>query len=144
MKTIAMSLVALLAVAVYLGSADAGFFEHGSLGWMARQEGLSLSGMLALLVVALWRGVPFPVWRSLHRNMPVAYLLLTVYASMLAPSLLLAPDGFWSDAGFWTQPEGLFFAMFLALSALAGLVSLVAMFGSLPQPKEAGAAVSNY
>ncbi len=130
MKSTVLSLVGLLALAGGVVFTESIFREPGVLSWLSVQEGLS--ALLALLLIVLWRGVPFPVWRRLHRNLPVVYLLLTVYASMLAPSVLLAPNNFWSDPDFWSQPEGLLFSVFMVLSIMASLVSFTALLACLP------------
>lgn len=130
MKSTVLSLVGLLVLAGGAVFAESIFPEPGALPSISGPEGLP--ALFALLLIVLWRGVPFPVWRRLHRNLPVAYLLLTVYASMLAPSVLLAPNEFWADPDFWSQPEGLLFSVFMILSSLASLVSFSALLACLP------------
>ena len=72
---------------------------------------------LAMLVITLWRRFPYPIWRHLHRIMPVLYLMLAFHAVVLAP------------AAYWTQPVGVMLATFIAIGTISSLISVSGLIG---------------
>lgn len=80
----------------------------------------AIYALLAMLLITLWRRVPYRYWRSVHRGMPLIYLMLAAHAALLAPT------------AYWTQPVGALMAGML----LAGTYgSVVALFGRIGSPQ---------
>jgi predicted ferric reductase len=72
---------------------------------------------LAMLALALWKRVPYRIWRHLHRVMPVLYLMLAFHAALLAP------------LGYWSQPVGALLALLLGAGVVSSLISLAGLIG---------------
>jgi len=86
---------------------------------------------LVMLVITLWRRFPYHLWRHLHRIMPVLYLMLAFHAALLAPP------------AYWTQPVGLVLGVFLALGAVASIMSLTGLIGHSRQVKAVVSAIKH-
>lgn len=87
---------------------------------------------LAMLALALWRRVPYHLWRHLHRVMPVLYLMLAVHAALLAPP------------AYWTQAAGALLGGALAVGVVASFISLAGLIGRQRQVKAAIVAFSQH
>lgn len=74
--------------------------------------------LLAMLVLTLWKLVPYRFWRFVHRAMPVLYLALAMHALVLMP------------ASLWTQPVGAVLAIALAAGVYGSVVSLTGRIGA--------------
>lgn len=74
--------------------------------------------LLAMLVLTLWKLVPYRFWRLVHRAMPVLYLALALHALVLMP------------ASLWTQPIGAVLAVALAVGVYGSVVSLSGRIGA--------------
>lgn len=101
--------------------------EHGSaLFEMMRDLGEDLGewaiyALLAMLALTLWKRFPFSIWRTLHRVMPVLYLMLVIHALFLAPP------------AYWTQPIGMLLGLLLALGSYGSVQSLLGRIGRARQ-----------
>ena len=73
--------------------------------------------MLAMLVITLWRGFPYHIWRQLHRGMPVLYLMLAFHAAILAPP------------AYWMQPVGVLLGGLIAVGTIASVIALAGLIG---------------
>jgi predicted ferric reductase len=72
---------------------------------------------LAMLVLTLWKRIPYRMWRHVHRLMPVLYLILAFHAVMLAP------------LDYWQQPVGAMLALQLAGGVFSCVMSLAGNIG---------------
>jgi predicted ferric reductase len=70
-----------------------------------------------MLVLTLWKRLPYQAWRHLHKAMPVIYLMLALHAALLAPPV------------YWQRPLGLLLGLLLASGSLAALLSLAGRIG---------------
>lgn len=93
--------------------------------------------LLAMLVLTLWKLVPYRFWRRVHRVMPVLYLALALHAIVLFP------------ASLWAQPVGAILAVAVALGIYGSVVSLFGeigkgrrMHGRVREVREAGDVLS--
>ncbi len=77
----------------------------------------AIYALLAMLVVTLWKRLPFHLWRHVHRVMPVLYLMLAVHAAFLAP------------LHWWVSPAGALLAILLAAGSSAAVVALRGRIG---------------
>lgn len=77
----------------------------------------ALYAALAVLVLTLWKRVPYHWWRQVHRAMPALYLMLAFHAALLAPS------------AYWVQPAGALLALCLAVGVPAAFTSLAGRIG---------------
>jgi predicted ferric reductase len=106
------------------------FFEkpakgpHDAFAWAEPLRGFakdlgewSVYLLLAMLVLTLWKLVPYRFWRRVHRVMPIVYLALALHALVLFP------------ASLWTQPIGAILAFAIAVGAYGSLVSLLGGIG---------------
>lgn len=73
--------------------------------------------MLALVLVALWKRIPYRYFAKLHRLIPVAYLVLVYH------SVVFMPERFWSVVG------GPVMALLMAGGVVAAVLSLAGMIG---------------
>lgn len=73
--------------------------------------------LLALVVIALIKWLPYHYWRYLHRGMPLVYLALATHALLLAPSL------------WWSQPVGWVMGFLICCGLLATVPSLSGQIG---------------
>ncbi|WP_454684814.1 ferredoxin reductase family protein [Ancylobacter moscoviensis] len=74
--------------------------------------------VVALLLIALIKLIPYHVFRYSHRLVPVAYLVLAFHAVVLL------------DYGMWTTPLGPVMAILLLAGCYAALVSLAGRIGA--------------
>lgn len=88
----------------------------------------AIYALLGMLVLTLWRRVPFRMWRSLHKVMPVLYLALAFHAAFLAP------------LDYWTQPVGL---MLAALVVAGSVASVRALMGWIGQGRRVGGVIES-
>ncbi len=77
----------------------------------------AIYGVLAMLVITLWKKFPYRAWRFLHRAMPVLYLMLALHAALLAPR------------DYWAQPVGALLAILLAAGVYGAIRSLTGDIG---------------
>jgi len=73
--------------------------------------------ILALVVVALWRRIPYRHFARLHRLTPIAFLLLVFHAVVFMP-----PD-------YWTKVAGPLAALLMAGGVVAAVLSLTGRIG---------------
>ncbi len=73
--------------------------------------------LLGLLVLALWKRLPYRPWRALHRSMPVIYLILVFHTVALLP------------ASYWVGATGVLMAVLLPAGSLAAVMSLAQRIG---------------
>lgn len=73
--------------------------------------------VLALVLVALWRRIPYHYFAKLHRLMPIAFLLLVFHAVVFMP------------AGYWTSAAGPIAALLMAGGGVAAILSLSGRIG---------------
>ena len=73
--------------------------------------------VLVMVAITLWRKLPYRAWRTLHRVMPVLYLMLAFHAGLLAPG------------DFWSQPVGGLLALLLAAGVYGAIRSLLGGVG---------------
>lgn len=73
--------------------------------------------VLALVVVALWKRIPYRHFARLHRIMPVAYLLLVFHAVVFMPM------------AYWTHLPGPLMALLMAGGVVAAALSLTGRIG---------------
>ncbi|MDT3677934.1 MAG: ferric reductase-like transmembrane domain-containing protein [Burkholderiaceae bacterium] len=97
---------------------------HDTLTWAEPLRGIakdlgewSVYLLLAMLVLTLWKLVPYRFWRRVHRVMPVFYLALALHAIVLFP------------ASLWAQPIGAMLAIAVAIGAYGSVVSLLGEIG---------------
>ncbi|RQO63065.1 ferric reductase [Paucibacter sp. KBW04] len=111
-------------------------------GWMIKPEGLPSNALeflrplhgtakdlaewtlylaAALVLVALWRRVPYRWFARLHRLLPVAFLLMVYH------SLVFLPLGYWQGLGL---PAA---GLILGLMALGTVAALLSLFGRVGQ-----------
>ncbi len=79
--------------------------------------------VLPLIVLALWKRIPYRVWRTLHKVMPVLYLMLVAHSILLAP------------ASWWTGPAGLLLAPLLVAGTYGGIRALTGGIGRARKTK---------
>jgi len=79
--------------------------------------------LLAMVGLALFKYVPYTIWRYLHRIMPVLYLLLVFHATWLTP------------LSWWQQPIGLLLAVLMVAGSMAAIRSLIGHTGRKRQIK---------
>ncbi len=77
----------------------------------------ALYAALAILVLTLWKRFPYHLWRTIHRAMPVLYLMLVLHAALLAPS------------AYWTQPVGMLLATCLVIGTISAAIALAGWIG---------------
>jgi predicted ferric reductase len=87
--------------------------------------------LLALLLLALIKRLPWKPLRLVHRAMPLLYLLLTFHALVLMPR------------GFWTQPLGLLMALLLSAGTYGSLIMMRRRIARLGQRTEKRLGESN-
>lgn len=111
-------------------------------GWMIKPEGLPSNALellrplhgtakdfaewalylaAALVLVALWRRVPYRWFARLHRLLPVAFVLMVYH------SLVFLPLGYWQGLGL---PAAV---LILGLMALGSAAALLSLFGRVGQ-----------
>jgi predicted ferric reductase len=73
--------------------------------------------VLALVVVALWKRIPYRYFAKLHRILPVAYLLLVFHAVVFMP------------VPYWTHAAGPLVALLMAAGVVAAVLSLAGQIG---------------
>jgi|JTFN01.1.fsa_nt_gb predicted ferric reductase len=73
--------------------------------------------VLALVVVALWKRIPYHRFAKVHKLMPVGYLMLAFHAVVLMPS------------AYWASVAGAITALLLAGGAVAAVLSLTGRIG---------------
>lgn len=73
--------------------------------------------LLAMLVLTLWKLVPYGFWRRVHRVLPAIYLALALHAVVLLPAAL------------WAQPVGVLIALSVAVGVYGSIVSLTGRIG---------------
>ncbi len=88
----------------------------------------AIYALLGMLVLTLWKRVPFRMWRYLHKVMPVLYLALAFHAAFLAP------------LDYWTQPVGL---MLAALVVAGSVASVRALMGWIGQGRRVGGVIES-
>lgn len=93
--------------------------------WLRGQRGLAeeigefaFYGLLILLVVALWRRIPYHWFARTHRLVPLAWLVLAFHTVVLL------------DGAYWWQPVGWLVALSLLVGSWAALVSLTGRIGA--------------
>ncbi len=93
--------------------------------WLRGQRGLAeeigefaFYGLLVLLVVALWRRIPYHWFARTHRLVPLAWLALAFHTVVLL------------DGAYWRQPVGWLVAVSLLAGSWAALVSLTGRIGA--------------
>ncbi|MCK9285723.1 MAG: ferric reductase-like transmembrane domain-containing protein [Rhodocyclaceae bacterium] len=77
----------------------------------------AIYAVLAMLVITLWKKVPYRTWRFLHRAMPVLYLMLAFHAALLAPR------------DYWLQPVGALLAVLLVAGVYGAIHSMLGGIG---------------
>ncbi len=97
---------------------------HDTLAWAEPLRGVakdlgewSVYLLLAMLLLTLWKLVPYRFWSRVHRAMPVFYLALALHAVVLFP------------ASLWTQPIGAVLAIAVAVGVYGSVVSLLGEIG---------------
>ncbi|MCC6610385.1 MAG: ferric reductase-like transmembrane domain-containing protein [Burkholderiales bacterium] len=73
--------------------------------------------LLAMLVLALWKRLPYRPWRLLHRAMPVLYLALAFHAVL------------WAPTDYWRQPLGVLLALLLGAGVYGSVLALAGGIG---------------
>lgn len=73
--------------------------------------------VLALVVIALWKRIPYRYFAKLHRLLPVAYLLLVFHTVVFMPM------------GYWMNAAGPLAALLMAGGVVAAALSLTARIG---------------
>ena len=73
--------------------------------------------LLGLIVIALWKRIPYRPWRALHRAMPVLYLLLVFHTVALLP------------ANYWAGLTGALTAVLLLTGSVSACLSLTQRIG---------------
>lgn len=73
--------------------------------------------VLALVVVALWKRIPYRYFAKLHRVLPAAYLLLAFHSIVFMP------------VGYWTALAGPLAALLIAGGVVAAALSLTGRIG---------------
>lgn len=73
--------------------------------------------VLALVVIALWKRIPYRHFAKLHRILPVAYLLLVFHAVVFMP------------VPYWTNAAGPLVALLMAAGVVAAALSLAGRIG---------------
>lgn len=77
--------------------------------------------LLGLIVIALWKRIPYRPWRALHRAMPVLYLLLVFHTVALLP------------ANYWAGLTGALTAVLLLTGSVSACLSLTQRIGRTRQ-----------
>ena len=77
----------------------------------------AIYALLVMLVITLWKKIPYRTWRVLHRAMPVLFLMLAFHAVLLAPR------------AYWAQPVGALLAVMLAAGGYGAIRSLLGGIG---------------
>lgn len=72
---------------------------------------------LGLVLLALWRRVPYRLFARLHRLMPLVYLAWVYHALVFMP------------AAWWRAPMGVLLALLMLAGAAAALLSLAGLIG---------------
>jgi predicted ferric reductase len=75
--------------------------------------------LVALVIIALIRWVPYGFWRLLHKAMPLIYLALAAHALLLAPAI------------WWQHATGWLMATLMVGGIITTLQSLTGKIGSL-------------
>lgn len=73
--------------------------------------------LLGMLVLTLWKRVPYRFWSRAHRILPIVYLALALHAVVLFP------------ASLWLQPVGVLLAVAVAIGVYGSAVSLFGGIG---------------
>lgn len=81
----------------------------------------AIYALLLLLAVTLWKRIPYRWWRSLHRAMPIVYLLCVLHAIVLAP------------AQYWGRPLGILLLVLLGAGAYGSVLALAGRIGRARQ-----------
>lgn len=81
----------------------------------------AIYALIAMLVLTLWKRLPYRLWRYLHHAMPVLYGMLAIHAAFLAP------------LGYWTSAIGALLALFIAAGTVSALRSLSGRIGRARQ-----------
>ncbi len=97
---------------------------HDTFAWAEPLRGVakdfgewSVYLLLAMLVLTLWKLVPYRFWRRVHRIMPAVYLALALHAVVLFP------------ASLWLQPIGVLLAIAVAIGVYGSVSSLLGEIG---------------
>lgn len=81
----------------------------------------AIYALLVMLVISLWKRVPYRYWRFLHRTMPGIYLMAAAHAALLAP------------VNYWQQPVGGLMAVLLLAGSYGALIALLGRIGRASQ-----------
>ena len=81
----------------------------------------AIYAVLAMLVITLWKKVPYRAWRFVHQAMPVLYLMLAFHAALLVPT------------SYWMQPVGVLLGILLMAGVYGAVESLRQAIGKARQ-----------